>query len=174
MTLYWPVILRGYEKPEWPQLYLPTYSQNAIAGLLCKPENSSLWNAKEPQALPNEVRYLILSEKHADQDKLCREKSKEFQTSVSKGWYSSQSRQSIVESFIFYPQKCFCSKQKIFYLQWGQFSHFAILGPEGNGFVEDKLNQTCWAWYKPVSQDYNLKTQLRKEESCDSTPRYKY
>lgn len=69
----------------------------------------------------------MLSEKHADQDKFCREKSKKFQTSVSKGWYSSQSRQSSVDSFIFYPQKFFCSKQKIFYLEWGQVSQITIV-----------------------------------------------
>lgn len=78
VTLYLPIILKGSEKSEWPQLYLPAFSENAIAGLLCKPVNTFLLNAKEPQALQNEVKYLMLYEKHADQDKFCREKSKEL------------------------------------------------------------------------------------------------
>lgn len=88
--------------------YLPMSSENAAAGLLSKSGNISQWNAKEPKALWNEVRYYILSEKHADKEKFCRESLKNLGLLVSRWWYSSLSRQSVVVGFIsFYPEMLF-------------------------------------------------------------------
>ena len=89
--------------------YLPVSSENATAGLLSRSGNISQLNAEEPKALWNEVRYYILSENHADKEKFCRESLKNLGLLISKGWYSSQSRQSIVVVFI-----CFSSKMLLF------------------------------------------------------------